>query len=923
MNFRYSTILIAFLGIVFSNPDRAHFLDLSYTIDCSVDRIDDDYSMHGKNTVTVTNRWVEPIGELYFQLIPNSNDHENGLIIESVQATRQIKVSGKETSSLRLGLFPALKPGEQMIIDIQFKTPISALADSDHPLVYKDNDKVVILAQHFYPAMECFHEDGWQVEHHGASFGHPKSVGDYTISITVPEELTVVSSVPDDGVEQVPIRRRRYEYKATDLIDFVFVASTEKGVVNTEIAGSSIIYYTNSTSDTSLPNSLYSMVESVLPIYQEWMGDLPKRRMVFVGFPNLPTRVLSWGNMIVYHPELLDGHTLGHELARQWLGFYAYAADPNEVWLNESLAEYFVWLYEQRLIEENKAPRQDQTNVFQQLFYNYRSLTSDEWMRLVLDVMGDRVDYPKFQSGKNTRWENSSHLYSQYIVGSHALQLLQHTVHETTMLKIIRTYLHRFAHRPATTEEFIGIVSELCGEETAQNFRLALTTNIRPDIQIRKVTTEEFSPHQWETRVDTKYQGDWVLPVNAIAITEAGDSLSQKQLKLNKNDHIIFYSSDPIKTILLDPENKLYDANRFNNRWPRRLIFRPLIGRPTWDVYSISYRPRFFKDWLHNWRLGARISGGLGLNLMPIMPALFQNSFDLDITFSTGMPEKNWGGRFSYRTPLSSIHLTYWDFTIDYAYPRNQQTLSLINYLGEPSYYLTSGKSLYNRLVTQVRRVEYTDTLSTGWWDRGIQYWFSEEYKRFYYSGDRRYVLQAFGLIGHALEEEKAFNLSRLTLAADGEQHLWNWLIARGHLEFGFTWDTRSEDVLRYRLQYLPKIWKERENFVPLYRGFVANPDSWWNTVAGSGFSFGYETDWFAWPMLYVDMAFVSPEVGSVIDRVKALSFSSNAFTAVGLGVESQSMIELGVYFPFWLSSPPNGEPNWYPRVIFQWGFYF
>ncbi len=913
-------ILILF-GYLFPDNNSRNHLNVVYNLSCQLVIHEETAEIIGKNSVHISNSWDQPLGELYFRLTPNAR--ETGLSLESVEATRDIRISGEKTPYLQLGLFPALKPGEHIIIDFQFSTRIAPSKDPMLSQIRQDSSSIQVLAQHFYPTLECFHNNGWMKDHHNVSIGYPQAKGDYNVDITVPEDMDVVSGSRENEVTSKPVRRKSYRFVETNVNEFAFIASTETEMIESEDSPFLLrAAVTGKNQQPVLKNAL-KMIDPVLHVYHGWLGDFPKNELTVVAFQDLPARVISWKNLIVFHPVLLDEPTISHELARQWFGFYVGATEPNEIWLNESLAEFYVWRYEQRMLDETKKEIQNQTNVFKQLRFRYRHMTRDEWMRVILEVMGDRVDYPKFEPGKHTRWETSSHLYSQYVVGSHALQILEHTVGSDVMDEIVDLYLSRYKYGYAATDDFIDIVKEICGKGTADNFRLALTTNIRPDFQIRSVEGEEKSPHQWETKVTTEYDGDWSIPVDALAITTTNDSLRIKQVNMAENKSLVFTSKDPIKLILIDPENKMYDANRFNNRWPRRLIFRPLLGRPSWDVYSISYRPRFYKDWLQHWRLGLRISGGLGLNLMPIMPALFQNRFNLDITFSTGMPENNWGGNFSYSTPLSSIHRIYWKTMIDYTWPRNRQILSLIDYIGEPSYYLTSGVSRYNRFVTEIQRVEYTDTLTYGWWDRGIQYRIIEEFKRFYYSGDRRYMIQVFGLLAHSLRDKEAFNSSRFTLAADGEQHLWDWIIARGHVEFGFTWDKSSEDILRYRLQYLPRIWKDRRDIVPLYRGFVKNPDLWWNTVAGSGFSFGYETDWFAWPMIYMDLAFVSEESGSVADRLQSLTTSINGFMAGGIGIESQSLFELGVYFPVWLSHPPEGESFWYPRMILQWGYYF
>jgi hypothetical protein len=75
--------------------------------------------------------------------------------------------------------------------------------------------------------------------------------------------------------------------------------------------------------------------------------------------------------------------------------------------------------------------------------------------------------------------------------------------------------------------------------------------------------------------------------------------------------------------------------------------------------------------------------------------------------------------------------------------------------------------------------------------------------------------------------------------------------------------------------------------------------------------------------MVYIDGAVVSDYEGSFMDRIDQLSKSNNVYITAGIGLESQTMMEIGLYFPFWVSHPVGGENNLAMRMLMQWGFYF
>ncbi|NOZ03896.1 MAG: M1 family metallopeptidase [FCB group bacterium] len=883
--------------------------------------------IEGVNHVTITNRWDRPLGEVYFHNNANGfynprDDKTPRTIIGKVQSTRLGKVMDTEKVTMKIGLFPALKPGESVLIDIPFVTKIAQTPGPFFPTVGSRGDTTIYNLIYFYPVLEFFHADGWHVQNHGGKENPHSNLAEYEVALTSPREYVVGTSahlLNTDTLRNGSLKRK-YSYPRAVSFSAVLSKRFRKRDLNISGIDISLLYTPGQAHNVK---NLISDLEDLLPYYTEQFGPCPNDKLTITMGYSLNSRALSTANYIVLQENMDSFRALAHELAHQWFGNAINADESYETWLNESFAEYGVWLYKQsKLNEKNGRSLKPELNLFD-FWSDLRSMTTDDWIRLVHNVIGDQALPPVYQPGKQTDWESQAYAYSRYIVGNHALQMLQSSIGDSLMQAIIRTYTRENTWKTVNTETFISVVQRLAGKMIADNFRLALTTNIRPDIKITAVDVKKNSRRQWLTTVKTAYEGDWLLPVDIRVITAAGDTIFRKQIRLTQQKTLHFTTSTPVVSVELDPDKKMFDSNRYNNRWPRRFTFQPIYGLPSWEVYKLYYRPRVIKDWQNNWRYGIRLSGGLGLNLMPFLPAFFQNTFDLDITFSTGLVNHNWGGRFIYRTPLKSVDLTYWEFRASYEYPRNRQILSLITYLGKPSYYVANGRSAYKRLTTQLVRTEYSEADSNSWWNKGQTLTINESFIRFFYSPDKRSVVHLSLIAGQSLKRAKRDIFYRIASSLDYERHDLDRIILRLHGESGFVWDDRPSNTLRYQLRYVPRIWKEREDFIPLFRGFANVGENWWNSVVSLGMSAGWETNFMVWPMIYIDGAMVETTAKSIVDRVVALSRFDPLYLAVGLGLESQTLIEVGLYFPFWVSHPPNGEENFAFRAIMQWGFYF
>ncbi len=448
---------------------------------------------------------------------------------------------------------------------------------------------------------------------------------------------------------------------------------------------------------------------------------------------------------------------------------------------------------------------------------------------------------------------------------------------------------------------------------------MALTTNLRTDLKIESVESTYNKNRTWQSIVRTTFQGDWIVPVDVLIVTDIGDSTLLEKVWVEKDGVLELTTNSSIAIVELDPYKQIFDSNRFNNRWPRQITLQPEYGLPTWETYQVYYRPKLKKDWRGNWRTGIYFSGGLGINLMPIMPAFYQNLFDLEITFSTEIPNHNWGGRFNYRTPLKSTTNLYWSLEVGLEYPKNWSKISLVSYIGETSYLATHGKSSFSRLITTLSSTEYTAADSGDWWSVGKNLILKEEWTLFSYSPSQRYLIEIHAL-GGIQDKNEFYNIG---FSSDFETHNIERFVIHLHCEAGFVWDDRESNELAYRLLFIPKVWQQREGQIPLFRGVAVDEKYWNKNIFSVGFNLGLETNTIAWPMIYVDGAVTNNNIGTLPGRIDQLSKSKDVFIAAGVGLESQTMMEIGLYFPFWVSHPTKGEEHFALRVLMQWGFYF
>ncbi len=883
--------------------------------------------IEGVNRVWIRNNWDRPIGELHFHNSPNQKYGSKGQAdsyteIGRIRSSSLGKVTNADQLSMQVGLFPALNPGEEVVLEIPFVTTVSNRPSPYIPTVGSEGDTVIYSLVNFYPVLEFFYPDGWHPREHTRKGTPVTNFAEYEAHITYPRDYKIGCSANliKENILTSSVKRSSFHSQRATRLSILL--ANKLNFHQESISGINVeLMYSDGENDLVAPT--IAKIHQLADFYEGRFGKCPSNKLFIGPAYSLDTATVIGPNYIVFQKGLKNGmRSLPHEFAHQWFGNAIVAEGSNEEWLIESFAEYSAWLFQKTQKQPEKHGLINSAQEGLAIWREFDDLPVEEIMRRLQGLLGSSILPPVYQSDRQTSWENSAQLYSRFVIGNHALQMLESAVSDSVMQIIMRQYIAENLWKYVSAETFVSTVSRVANNRIGSNFRLALTTNLKPDYKIVSVETKGRKDRRWETRIVTDFKGPWILPIDITAVTENGDTVRYERVRLQNDSDINLVTSSPVQSVVLDPDKKTFDSNRFNNRWPRTFLLEPIYGMPSWEVYKVYYRPVLRQDWRREWRLGVRVSGGLGLNLMPLLPAIYQNSFDVEIDYSPALDDHQIGVRLAYRKPINSKEHTFWEVKASWEYPRNEQSLSLSRYIGKTSYLVANRKSAYQRITGQIKRTEFINRdVDQNRWLKGQLLALQADLVRFRYEPKQRSNMQLAVLAGEAIND-KGGAFYRLSALVDFERRLFDQLIVRTHFENGYVWDERESNYLRYQLEHQLKAWRSRTNFVPLFRGLTPVAKERWDSVLGFGLSIGYATSLPAWPMVYLDGAMAEQDGGSLKHRWDRLS-DNPVYASAGIGIESQTLLELGLYLPLWISHPIGNGSRWGWRWLVQVGFYF
>ncbi len=604
----------------------------------------------GTQRVDVVNDEDAPISQAIFALMANAgaepNPYLHPALLDSQRVrgfdpswTRIYRVADADGEPLSFALKPAppslqtysledglllvdlptpLAPGERFVISIDFETgvPEALLPDACvyrgtyvwrfgwHPMLVSPS---VLQQEVVFPAAQ------------------------YRVELTVPEQYVVVGGADRQDVVSRQAGLTTYELSndgAARSIPLVIGEELDTVATSWNDIELEAAYLPGGESFARLA---LSHVSDILAFYTDRYGPLDARRLVIVESPIPGFFGMAADGMIVVgrsavrlrnmpalgtYDRLIE-YLLAHELAHLWWGIGVGADFNAENWISEGFAEYLSIGYfesthgafgpnlfdhlEGGLIEDALRSELGDLNLRQHLSEApYIDLLRLDFDEAIVKPLGD-VDY---LNGLVVRTYNKGYL---------VLRALASLLGEEQMQSILAEASDRWRGRRLTVEQFRTFAEAEAGVDLSLFFANWVHGAARLDVAVQGFDVIE-TDAGYETAVRLVRRGA-DLPVEILATTADGTDIRHTWSGTSPAGTLRLQSSSPIVAIHVDPEERLPDANRFDNHAPRRILidhpFRggdaPPIGRPL-DAYVLDILPTgiagsFRND--HRWNLTA------------------------------------------------------------------------------------------------------------------------------------------------------------------------------------------------------------------------------------------------------------------------------------------------------------------------------
>ena len=532
-------------------------------------------------------------------------------------------------------------------------------------------------------------------------------------------------------------------------------------------------------------------------------------------------------------------------------------------------------------------------------------LTVDDLSRKVDAIMTHGVTVPLYRPERPFSKQTAEERLVNFFNGMRHLKMLRYTLGDSLFEVIVTQTDASGQNGQALTDTLIQQISSLYSPRLAYAFFKALQTADRTDPTLDSVQNSSNF-----VRIKMTQKGAWNFPVTLRLITKQADTLVFNQVWPD-SESIVLPVPARVKQVILDPDKQLVEIDRYNNYWPRypqAVMVQPFWGLPSWEYYKIVISPFSWRDWNDLKRYGVRVTGGIGIDLMPLYPSDYRHRWMVELSAYGDVDQpKQWGVRLDYGTPLSWRQRLFLGIKADLFKDFQKTELGLTKYVGISRYPFQGFRLEYHRFTGASGVVHYANrpvcgqpvtvpylSLTT------TRFMLTEAGHQLHYSGT---ILtgwdgnQPWGV---------PFTVYRGQISLGG--------VFGGWLRAGFSGVGGYErGAVPYPFEFTEtRAWIHPMAKMPGLQGQATREDPAY-AYLGTRVSLGYWFDLFqpkvfGSAMLYGDQQ--TPFDSAPLQK------------AVGIGFEHQSFFFLGVYFPFWRSHPTAGENQWAFRYQWKFGLY-
>ena len=249
----------------------------------------------------------------------------------------EYEICGEDENILSVTPLKPIYPDETATVTLSYELTLPKAA---HRLGIGKN--AVNLA-YFYPVLCNLTEGGFE-EYVYSYAGDPfvSAMADYTVSMTVPKEYTLVHGGTGGGVEQGD--KTVYTVRATDVREIAFVLGKDFQCLSQKVGDTTVEYYYQLDDQ---PEAALAAACDALSFYEKTFTPYGYERYVLAE-TDFIFGGMEYSTLALIASGLHDSEkaaVIAHETAHQWWYFKVGSDQVNESWQDEGLSEYSTALF--------------------------------------------------------------------------------------------------------------------------------------------------------------------------------------------------------------------------------------------------------------------------------------------------------------------------------------------------------------------------------------------------------------------------------------------------------------------------------------------------------------------------------------------------------------------------------------------------
>ncbi len=621
-------------------------------------------TISGHETITFRNPLRSPLNSIYLYLYPNAFSHHNSALIRELRNQRRLapgwlnpKNSGEiiidnlrcagttpeykiTCTILEILLSEPLAPGDSTIITLSFTTRI--------PILLTDFGKKgnVFLLSRWYPQVIAPDESGWHLEGFHPDGAAPGAFADYEIAFNLPDKFTLATPGKELRVDE-PQRQsdNTYRFYARWLTDFPIIASPDhiKLTDTTTLPHINILLRKNQKSKTSNRLLLYTARMSTF-LFSHWFGELPETTLTIVDLTGIATGEISAPGLVLLTQKpipflRLQERALVTEIARQW---FCHNPAPNPVrdpllyygLPGYAATRYLEAIYGAENLLSTPIPFLDgASDLYLHQVYHYIAATNNLTQSLTSPFRSLPAPVPV-----GAIYRSRSVLL---------LKTIEQELGVPALDSAIQHYRTTGRGRHPTTAGFLTCLTHRAGPEKEVIIHRMMSQPGNSDLKIAHLC--HYQDHLI-INITARNFPELPLEVKTIFTDHSCriDTVYPQPGTVNRRDYILTLPAEKrVKRIVVDPQGKILEPNRWNNFLPAQVTVQPIFRLPSFNAYQIFYGPWFWYDDYRGFQPGIWFQGRRFIDA-----GIIRGDHSWTLLFNYASHKCDWHTGLSYQTPL-------------------------------------------------------------------------------------------------------------------------------------------------------------------------------------------------------------------------------------------------------------------------------